>query len=327
MNVFLYEQNQLEEWDDFVIGSRNGTIFHTQKFISYHPTDRFEDSSLMFRKKTKLVSVFPAAIQIRQDEKVLRSHPGTSYGGAVFAPESGLRAVVDVMEEIVAFAEENQFNSIEMRLSPRVFHTVTSEDLEYVLWYLGFKAISCELSSAVPLYMGDDSVSNLFRNDTLRSVAKAKKEGVVVRESDHWSDYWKILSDNLVKHRAAPTHSLNEILKLKEMFPEAIKLFGSYYNDRLIGGTVVFYCNSVAAHTFYIAQDYDFQKLRPLNILFDFIVRDTLKKGYRYLNFGISTESGGATINHGLFRFKEGFGGRGVIRKYYRLELYNEVTS
>ena len=43
--------------------------------------------------------------------------------------------------------------------------------------------------------------------------------------------------------------------------------------------------------------------------------------GYRYLNLGISTEDGGRVINWGLFRFKEGFGARGVVRKYYRLEI------
>ena len=321
MNVFLYEQNQLKEWDDFVIDSRNGTIFHTQKFIGYHPAGRFEDNSLMFYKKNKLVSVFPAATQRREGEKVLRSHPGTSYGGAVFSPASGVRDVLDVMEEIVSFAKDDDFDSIEMRLSPRIFHILPSEDLEYVLSYLGFEIVHCELSSAVPLYVGEATALKRFRNDTTRSVAKAEKEGVIVKESDQWAEYWKILSDNLLKHRATPTHSLEEILKLKEMFPQEIKLICAYYGNRLIAGTVVFYCNSAAAHTFYIAQDYAFQKLRPLNILFDFLVRNTLKSGFRYLNFGISTESGGSTINHGLFRFKEGFGAKGVVRNYFRLEL------
>ena len=38
-------------WDAFVASSNNGTLFHTRKFLSYHPKDRFLDHSLVFEKK------------------------------------------------------------------------------------------------------------------------------------------------------------------------------------------------------------------------------------------------------------------------------------
>jgi lipid II:glycine glycyltransferase (peptidoglycan interpeptide bridge formation enzyme) len=38
-------------------------------------------------------------------------------------------------------------------------------------------------------------------------------------------------------------------------------------------------------------------------------------RGYRYLNLGKSTEDEGRALNAGLFRFKEGFGARGVLRE------------
>jgi len=44
-------------------------------------------------------------------------------------------------------------------------------------------------------------------------------------------------------------------------------------------------------------------------------------EGFQYLVLGISTEERGQKINWGLFRFKEGFGGRGVLRRHYVLEL------
>ena len=34
-------------WDEFVESSNNGTLFHTRKFLNYHPEDRFLDHSLI----------------------------------------------------------------------------------------------------------------------------------------------------------------------------------------------------------------------------------------------------------------------------------------
>ena len=43
VEIIKYRTENMEMWDNFVKESRNGTIFHTQKFINYHPKDRFED--------------------------------------------------------------------------------------------------------------------------------------------------------------------------------------------------------------------------------------------------------------------------------------------
>ena len=42
-------------WDNFVDNeSVNGTIYHTRKFLNYHPKDRFEDRSIMIFDNSKL---------------------------------------------------------------------------------------------------------------------------------------------------------------------------------------------------------------------------------------------------------------------------------
>ena len=89
----------------------------------------------------------------------------------------------------------------------------------------------------------------------------------------------------------------------------------------MISGTVLFVCNSVACHTFYIAQDYDYQNIRATNLLLIEVIKWAYENNFRYLNFGISTEEGGRKINQGLFKYKEGFGACGVVRRYYKKEL------
>lgn len=57
-----------DDWDRLVRTMNNGTLFHTRKFLSYHPADRFVDHSLIFNKKEKPLALFPAAERIIDDK-------------------------------------------------------------------------------------------------------------------------------------------------------------------------------------------------------------------------------------------------------------------
>ena len=62
IKIECYDDSLSQVWDDFVGTSKNGTFMLTRKFIGYHQ-DRFEDSSLLVYKKTKLIAVFPPTIK------------------------------------------------------------------------------------------------------------------------------------------------------------------------------------------------------------------------------------------------------------------------
>jgi hypothetical protein len=68
LSVIWYEPGMEQEWDESVWQSRNGTIFHSHRFISCHPPGRFEDCSLLFRHGNEVTAVFPAAIQLREGQ-------------------------------------------------------------------------------------------------------------------------------------------------------------------------------------------------------------------------------------------------------------------
>ena len=50
IEILKYSHNMNHEWNQFVSDSFNGTIFHTQKFLSYHIDRQFEDCSFVFKK-------------------------------------------------------------------------------------------------------------------------------------------------------------------------------------------------------------------------------------------------------------------------------------
>ena len=94
-----------------------------------------------------------------------------------------------------------------------------------------------------------------------------------------------------------------------------------FIDGKMISGTVIFICNKIACHTFYMAQDYNFQEKRSLNLVLLEVIKWAHQNQYRYLNFGISTEEQGKILNSGLVKFKEGFGACSVIRRYYKKEM------
>ena len=49
MELIKYKNNiHKDDWDQYVLNSNNGTIFHLRKFLSYHEDRTFQDSSLIF---------------------------------------------------------------------------------------------------------------------------------------------------------------------------------------------------------------------------------------------------------------------------------------
>ena len=100
ITVIKYENSLKNDWDQFVSLSNNGTIFHQREFLTYHTGREFDDHSLMFYKKNKLVCVFSGA-EVIKEKLILHSHPGASYGGFIFKKSS-----FDLVEKIIQNFDE-----------------------------------------------------------------------------------------------------------------------------------------------------------------------------------------------------------------------------
>ena len=320
MIVKYFSESDTNLWERFVSDSRNGTFMQQRKFLSYHPSERFCDKSLMvFNKKNHLLAVVPGALRIENDNKVLFSHPGASHGGIIVGHNTKTTCILEIVSTIKGFCLREGFNGVEIRSVPRIYHKWPCEEVDYALIYNGFKIIKTELATALPLELFHDKKAN---ESTLRSVRKAMGNNIQVKESNDIKSYWNILTNNLNnRHQTKPTHTYEEIQKLFSMFKEKIKLFGAFYKDRLIAGTIIFALNDRVLNCFYIAHDQEYQQYRPLNLLFYRLINWAKKEGFVYLDWGISTEAGGTKVNTGLFNFKEGFGGRGVLREVYGLSF------
>lgn len=307
-------------WDSFVARANNGTIFHERKFLSYHPEGRFRDHSLIIEKKGKIKALFPAVEVDEKGSRVLISHLGSSYGGLVVERDMGFRDGYEYVDALIKTAKASGFKRIQMTLPPAIYQGRVSNYLDFSLIKHGFTYKKRDVSSMLTIEDSPEQNLTLFKQSHRTAVRKAIRQGVVIRESEQWDVFYNILIKNLkIRHGVKPTHTLEEIIKLKSIYPERIRLFGAYHEEMMVAGVVSFSVNKDVVLAFYISHLQEYQHLRAVNLLFYEIIKWCQAKEFKYLDFGIFTVD--MEPNFGLGRFKENFGASGVFRDTFELML------
>ena len=315
-----YSKNDEAVWDKFVSDSNNGTIFHLRKFLNYHSKDKFVDHSILISKNKKLFSVFPAAERVVSNQKFLVSHPGSSVGSFVIPENLSIANSIELVSQIKNYAKKSNFNGIQITLPPNLYQKRLSNYMDFAFFRGGFIYKKREITSILFLENNIETTLKKFRPSHRRAVKTAQSKGVIVRESEKYDEYYKILQKNLSKrHGVNPTHTLRELKKLKTIFKDKVKLFSAFIDGKMIAGIVNFIINDQVVLAFYISHDELYNQYRPLNILFYEVFSWAIESKYKVYDFGIFTVN--EEPNMGLGRFKENFGASGIFRDTIELNL------
>jgi len=320
IEIKRFTEQERPAWENFLVTANNGTIFHERKFLGYHPPERFRDFSLMFYKEGRLLALLPAVDFVVDNRRVLLSHRGASYGGFVCKDDLAIKDAFDLVTSLIRYAKDAAFDAIDLTPPPQVYLRRPCNYIDFALVQNGFGYRKREISSVIPLDFTRDNILNTFNEGSRRAVRRAMKLGTVVRESEDYAAFYKILEKNLrLRHNVSPTHTLDELLKLKGMYTDRIKLFGAFHEQTMVAGVVMFICNPRVVLAFYISHNEDYQQYRGVNILFHDIIDWGIAGGYVFMDFGIFTVN--EDPNWGLARFKESFGAQGIFRDSLRLFL------
>lgn len=328
MKLSRFDASVTDQWDAFVARSLNGTLMQTRRFLSYHAPDKFLDHSILcYDSSNQLAAVFPAAEVVQQGQRIWQSHPGASHGGPIIAVDLSTTRIDELLADLVSYASDAGFHAIRWRAPEKVFWARIGDELDTALIRAGCVLEGCELSAVFrvsPSPNGDFDSLRQFEPNARNSVHKARREGVTARATDDFPGFWQLLSANLMdRHQARPTHSLDEIERLRAILGDKVELWGGYHGERLVSGVVMFRLTETAAHIMYIAQDYQWQHLRSLNLVLCEMLQACGERGLAAVNFGISTIPGslGRVLNHGLHAFKRSCGGEGIARDMWYKSL------
>ena len=311
--VKQYEKNDCTNWNAFIGKAKNATFLFHRDFIDYH-SDRFQDYSLIVLDGEKWVAILPANAVGNE----FFSHQGLTYGGLVYNDKLKLASVIAIFKSVLSFLNENKMDKLLVKLIPSIYHQKPAEELNYALFLAEAQLIRRDTLSVIDLSK-PFSLSKIRK----RGVKNGINNGLIIKEVRDFTDFWnKILIPNLAqKHQAKPVHSLEEITKLKALFPDNIRQFNVYENGIIVAGTTIFETSTVA-HSQYISGKEDKNELGGIDYLFYQLISETFNNK-RFFDFGISNENQGHKLNEGLSYWKESFGASTIVHDFYEVETSN----
>jgi len=310
VRIETYTPVQRDTWNQFVKEAKNGLFLFHRDYMDYH-ADRFEDCSLLFFKENELQAMLPAS----KNGDVLTSHAGLTFGGLLLSRRATVSFVLAAFEQLADLLKEKNFRQFVYKAIPHIYHQQPAAEDLYALFRYGATLYRRDISSVIDLRNKPS-----YTKGTKYNLSKARKAGLLVKESNDFATFMKI-EENLLrtKYEAKPTHSAQEISMLAKRFPENIKLYLVYHKETCLGGTIVFQTADVI-HTQYIGITEEGKEMGALDVVIDHVLQNTSQK-CRWFSFGISTTEEGKALNEGLIKNKESFGARAIVHDFYKIDL------
>jgi hypothetical protein len=310
IEVSFYTPDFADGWNDFVARAKNATFLFDRRFMDYH-SDRFTDNSLIVSAAGSVIALLPA----NRAGATLVSHGGLTYGGFITDARMSATRMLDVFEECLSHLQRADARQLIYKPVPHFYHALPAEEDLYALHRFGATLTQVDASAAIPI-----ALRPKFSKSKRNGVKLARKAGLVVRETADWASCWRLLTSVLEsRHGTTPTHSLDEIERLAEGFPDRVRLFGAYMKDEMLAALVVFDC-ARTVHVQYIASGPLGREHGGIDLIVEHLLDDVFRNR-DWLDFGISTENAGTVLNSGLANQKEMFGARTVVYQRFSIEI------
>lgn len=319
MEIIRYTEEWKEKWDQFVLESNNGTMFHLQRFLDYHTPGKFKFDHLIFLEKGNIVAVLPGSIH----DGMFESPIGASYGSIVTKDITFAKAM-EIVSALLDYGRKNGIKEFMLTAAPMIYEQYPNQSLDFAMLWQGFKYKIHYISSAIKLDK-DRDILERFSPTVRRNVRKTFRDFKLrVEVNDRYDEFYPILLKNKARHNVKPTHTYEDLLRLKELLPDRLKLFMVYYNDTPIAGSLMFYPNKYVALCFYNMLLYEYAQYKPIQRVMYEVVKDSTERGFRYVDIGVSQDTKAEnpmTPSMSLIEFKEKFDAKTIMRNTLYIKL------
>jgi hypothetical protein len=319
MEIIEYSEIWKEKWDKFILESNNGTIFHMQRFFDYHIPGKFLFNHLMFIENGEIVAVLPGILK----NGLFESPMGASYGSIV-TKDIKFSFALELVSNLLEYGKKNGIKEFMLTPAPIIYEKCPNQNLDFAMLWLGFKFKLHYISSAIKLDKETDIISR-FQPTVRRNVRKTLKDpNIRVEINEHYEEFYPILLSNKARHNVKPTHSYDDLIKLKTLLPNNLKLFLLYYKDKPIAGSSMFFCNNTTALCFYNMLLYEYEHLKPIHRIMYEVVKWSTENNYSYVDIGVSQDTKAEnpmTPSLSLIDFKEKFDAKTVMRNTFYIKI------
>lgn len=246
---------------------------------------------------------------------------GISFGGFLWKKRSDLLNFLEVIDGFKAYLKENAFSECIIRNPPFLYNKSPNQETEYAMLRSGFEISSVSISNIIDL---KEFEFKKISETKKRSIKKSQNEIQVSVLGDEISregieEYYSVLQDNRELKNVSPTHTLDELVYLKNKLPGNIILFDARINNELAAICVLFSINKDIILNFYLAGSEKFKPEGAAEYILYRTIEWSKEKGYKYYDIGTSDTKDG--LISGLFAFKKKFLANGFLRKSYSLKI------
>jgi lipid II:glycine glycyltransferase (peptidoglycan interpeptide bridge formation enzyme) len=294
-------------------------MFHLQKFLDYHTPGKYQFDHLLFIKKKKIVAVLPGSLI----NGVFESPIGASYGSIV-TKDVKFSEAMNIVSSLLNYGREQGISEFLLTPAPMIYEKYQNQNLDFAMLWQGFKFQLHYISSAIKLH-DENEILDRFSPTVRRNIRKTINAFKLrVEVNDNYEEFYPILVENKARHGVKPTHSYEDIIKLKELLPDRLKLFMVYYQDKPIGGSLMFYPNKQVGLCFYNMLLYEYSDYKPIHRVMYEVVKDAKERGYKYVDIGVSQDTKAEnpmTPSMSLIEFKEKFDAKTVMRNTFHIKL------
>ena len=315
IKVRKYTKDDTDKWNLFISKAKNSTFLLKRSYMDYHKNN-FDDYSIIVEDEGEFVAVLPANI----DNNLVSSHSGLTYGGFILDIKTSVSKNILYIKLILKYLFDNNIHELKLKLLPDFYSKCSQSEIEYSLFLLNANLERVDTALVI------DNSNNFNRKipkGRKSEISKAKKHGIYIKESTQFDSFWNLILIPNLKSRfnVKPVHSLDEITSLKNYNYENIKQFNAYLGDEILAGTTI-YETDTTIHLQYIAGNDLARSTGALDFLFYHLIALYSEK-CRFFDFGIVNEKAGRKINVGMLKWKESFGSRFYLHKFYRIKTEN----
>lgn len=321
MHIIKVNIKTSNEWRDFL--SSNYNMFYDGKFLEYN--DAFKKGiswhHLIFKDKNKTIAILNGNERLEKEGKVYVSCDGVSFGGFMWSEKIKIDDMINVIKLFKNYLIDNHFTKCIIRNPPFLYRLHTNEEYEYVLLTEGFTVNKYAITNIIDLSSFE---FDKLKNSKKRSIQKSSElieieliEGIV--NEKNLNDFYNILHSNRELKNVVPTHSIKELVFLKNNLPDKIKLFSAKIGDEIVGICTLFLIKKDVVLNFYLAADEEHKRNRVSDYLLYYSIEWSKENNFRIYDIG--TSSVDDRLLQGLFDFKKKFRADGFLRKSYSIKF------
>jgi hypothetical protein len=307
-----YESSFYVVWNTFIGKAKNATFVFHRDFMEYHK-ERFQDFSLLVFEDEKLIAVVPA----NRLEDTVYSHQGLTYGGIVYNAKITGEKVARIIDSILSYLKENGVRILYFKPIPSFYTSGGNHEIDFFLIKKGASLDKKEMNMVINLAM-----PLTISKSKLKHFRKIEDLDLEIVEEDQLDSFWKMVLEPRLKEKydVKPVHTLQEITKLKENFPENIKQFSVYQNNEIIAGVTIFETGTVVKSQ-YGATTKKGEELRALDFLFINLIKKYKRAGKHFFDMGIVNDDNEEGYHAGLLKQKEELGCSVHSQDFYKMIL------